>query len=67
MHVPRRPLSGPLAPNPANRVAARMESRGRAVARRKSLLRAVDALAAERRRMAWVAEEKAYEFEGRSA
>jgi predicted dithiol-disulfide oxidoreductase (DUF899 family) len=36
----------------------------RLLAKEKALTRARDALAAERRRMPWVAVDKAYEFEG---
>src|SRR4030095_2500357 len=42
-------------------------AREQLLAKEKELTRARDALAAERRRMPWVAVEKAYEFEGPKA
>ena len=39
-------------------------ARGQMLAKEKAVMRARDALAAERRRMPWMAVEKAYEFEG---
>ena len=39
-------------------------SRQQLLVKEKALTRARDALAAERRRMPWLAAEKAYEFEG---
>ena len=58
--------ASPLAMNTPSIVSpeAWEAARRQMLVKEKALMRARDALAAERRRMPWMAVEKAYEFEG---
>ncbi|MBV9776983.1 MAG: DUF899 family protein, partial [Acetobacteraceae bacterium] len=59
-HDGRLGMKAPPVVSPEAWEAARQQM----LVKEKSVMRARDALAAERRRMPWVAVEKAYEFEG---